>query len=418
MVNFELFKIRCLFREGIKDDYEKNGIYSIVNLVNGKQYIGQTRNGLATRILQHQGDLFKRNKRENRHLVNSFNKYGANNFACYILEYAPDDISFNELVKWLNEAEVRWIRYYRKLVGDEMLYNQNDGGDGINPTKEYRKNLSNSIRLANQRPEVKASKSLGQKKRYKNPEERKKTSVSLKKAYKNPELRKQNSEVQKKRFKDPKEHEKMSVAMIIANKEHPEYSERKSASQKKRFEKQEERDKMSVIVSKRYEDPEEHIKTSITTKEAFKDPIKRKKLSDRNIRRYARPGEREKESERQKKSYREKPERKEKQSMSHLKFYENEDNYNEFLAWHKIANETNKERNARKQMYLSCILVPFLYWYPHFSRTSKNHKLTIIATILKECNKRNIHEVTYKTIQQFIKVIYKQVKKKRKTQNA
>lgn len=416
MVNFGLFKIRCLFREGIKDDYEKNGIYSIVNLINGKQYIGQTRNGLATRILQHQGDLYKR--RDNRHLVNAFHKYGADNFACYILEYAPNDITFEELIKWLNDTETKWIRYFRNILGDRMVYNQNDGGDGINPTKEYRENLSCSLKKAYENPALREQARRITTKRYKTPEERKKTSISLKKAYENPELRKQNSDAQKKRFEDPKEHEKMSIAMKNAYEEHPEYHIKNSISQKKRFEKQEERDKISAIVSKRYENPEEHIKTSITTKEAFKDPVKRKKLSDRNIRRYARPGEREKESERQKKSYKEKPERKEKQSKSHLKFYKDEDNYNEFLTWHKIANKTNKERNSRKQMHLSCILVPFLYWYPHFSKSSKNHKLTIIATILKECNKRNIHEVTYKTIQPFIKVIYKQVRKKRKTQNA
>lgn len=411
MVNFGLFKIKCLFRERIKDDYEKNGIYSIVNLTNGKQYIGQTRNGLATRLLQHQGDLYKR--RDNKHLVNAFHKYGADNFACYILEYAPENITLKELIKWLNKAEVKWIRYFRNILGDEMVYNQNDGGDGINPTKEYRENLSRALKKTYKSPALREQARRITTERYKNPKEREKTSISLKKAYENPELRKQNSEVQKKRFKDPKEREKMSAAMTVAHKEHPEYGERKSASQKKRFEKQEEHDKMSAIVSKRYEDPEEHIKTSVTTKEAFKDPAKRKKLSDRNIRRYARLGEREKESERQKKSYREKPERKEKQSKSHLEFYKNEDNYLKFKTWHKQSNATNKERNERKQMHLSYILIPFLYWYPHFSRTSKNHKLTIIATILKECNKRNVHEVTYKTIQSFVKIIYKQVKKKR-----
>lgn len=413
MVNFGLFHIHCFFREGIKENYEKNGIYSIVNLLNGKQYIGQTRNGLATRILQHQGDLLKRNKRENRHLINSFNEYGVNNFGCYILEYAPDNLSSDELIKWLNVAEVKWIRYFRNALGDRMLYNQNDGGDGINPTKEYRQNLSRSLKKAYENPILRQQARKITLKRYEDPEERKKTSLSLKKAYENPELRKQNSEVQKKRFEDPEEHKKISEAMIVTHKEHPQYGERKSVSQKRRFEKQEERDKMSAIVSKRYKDPKEHIKTSITTKEAFKDPVKRKKLSDRNIRRYARSDEREKESERQKKSYKEKPERRKKQSKSHLQFYKNDENYKRFREWHKHSNKTNKERNEKIQYSLICILLPFLYWYPHFYKVSKNYKLKIITVILNECNKRNIKEVTYRTIQPFVENIYTQVKKKR-----
>ena len=414
MVNFGLFHIHCFFREGIKEDYEKNGIYSIVNLLNGKQYIGQTRNGLATRILQHQGDLLKRNKRENRHLVNSFNHYGADNFGCYILEYAPDNLTQLELIKWLNDAEVKWIRHFRNLLGDRMLYNQNDGGDGINPTKEYRENLSNSLKKTYENPVLRQQAREITLKRYEDPAEHDKTSKALKKAYENPILRQQAREITLKRFGDPKEHEKLSIAMIDAHNEHPEYREQKSKSQKKRFEDPKEHEKLSAIISKRYEDPKEHEKTSITIKKAFEDPIKRKKLSDRNIRRYARPGERQKESERQKKSYKEKPERREKQSKSHLKFYEDDENYAYFCKWHKQSNKTNKERNEKIQYGLNCVLLPFLYWYPYFYKSSKNHKLNIIATILKECHKRNVSIVTYRTIQPFVHIIYEQVRKKKR----
>jgi group I intron endonuclease len=93
------------------------GIYCIENLVNGKRYIGQSKN------IYHRWDYHKSNLNNNRHyngyLQKSWNKYGADNFKFYILEKC--------ILKELNEKEKSWISYYNTK---EAGYNLTYGGDG------------------------------------------------------------------------------------------------------------------------------------------------------------------------------------------------------------------------------------------------------------------------------------------------
>lgn len=60
------------------------GIYKITNLVNGKIYIGSTKN-MRMRLWKHRA-LLRHNKHHNQHLQNSWNKYGEDNFDYCILE--------------------------------------------------------------------------------------------------------------------------------------------------------------------------------------------------------------------------------------------------------------------------------------------------------------------------------------------
>lgn len=66
----------------------KSGIYKIVNLVNGKLYVGSTVN-LYNRKSQHFSSLMT-NCHKNPYLQNAFNKYGINTFKFEVLEYVED----------------------------------------------------------------------------------------------------------------------------------------------------------------------------------------------------------------------------------------------------------------------------------------------------------------------------------------
>ena len=61
------------------------GIYEIYNKINCKRYIGQSIN-VRTRLLKHRNFLNK-NKHQNNHLQNSWNKHGEDNFEFRVLEY-------------------------------------------------------------------------------------------------------------------------------------------------------------------------------------------------------------------------------------------------------------------------------------------------------------------------------------------
>ena len=73
------------------------GIYCIENIMDGKKYIGQSKN-IYTRWYQHKLEL-NYNKHGNRYLQNAWNKYGENNFKFYIIEKCSEDE--------LNEKEIK-----------------------------------------------------------------------------------------------------------------------------------------------------------------------------------------------------------------------------------------------------------------------------------------------------------------------
>lgn len=62
-----------------------SGVYQIVNLINGKRYVGSSKN-INQRIAQHKRAL-RKNRHVNNYLQNSYNKYGENLFEYSVLLY-------------------------------------------------------------------------------------------------------------------------------------------------------------------------------------------------------------------------------------------------------------------------------------------------------------------------------------------
>ena len=104
----------------------KSGIYKIINKINGKYYIGSSKD-ISNRIKQHFHNL-RHDKHINPYLQRSYNKYGDDAFYHEVVEYVNDHMLF--------EAEERHISTSDK----ELLYNIGavGGGDNISdhPNKE------------------------------------------------------------------------------------------------------------------------------------------------------------------------------------------------------------------------------------------------------------------------------------------
>ena len=92
----------------------KSGIYKIVNKLDGKYYVGSTKD-FDTRWKEHIYDL-DRNIHHNNHLQNAWNKYGEQNFIFEVVEECE--------IEKLFETEQKYIDNYIMYILNKYLLNK------------------------------------------------------------------------------------------------------------------------------------------------------------------------------------------------------------------------------------------------------------------------------------------------------
>lgn len=104
----------------IKNLKNQVGIYSITNKINGKVYIGQSKN-ISDRRLEHIRDL-KSNRHVNWHLQRACNKYGIENFKFDVIEFCDE--------RELTDKENYYINKF-KTLDKHRGYNLKKAEDGV-----------------------------------------------------------------------------------------------------------------------------------------------------------------------------------------------------------------------------------------------------------------------------------------------
>ena len=126
-------------------------IYSILNKVNGKIYVGLTID-VKRRFKEHKSEL-RSGIHYNSHLQRAWNKYGEDAFEFNVLEYCSDDK--------LSDNESWWIDYFdstNKLKG----YNQITGGKCNNGSANPMYNKHHSIESRKKMSESRKGKHTGE----------------------------------------------------------------------------------------------------------------------------------------------------------------------------------------------------------------------------------------------------------------
>jgi len=88
-----------------KSTKKVSGVYCIENAINGKMYIGSSKN-LYSRSGWHRNSL-QNNKHHNQHLQNAWNKYGEESFCIFVIELVHLDL--------LRKRESYYIQQYNTL---------------------------------------------------------------------------------------------------------------------------------------------------------------------------------------------------------------------------------------------------------------------------------------------------------------
>jgi len=170
-------------------------VYKIQNKINGKIYIGMTKNSLEERVSNHL---------ENKSIIGqALRKYGLQSFDVSII-----DVAKNREV--LADKEMYWICFYDCKAPNG--YNLTDGGDGIiDPSEEIKRNITKAMTGRKASVETKEKMSSSHKKRFENNPELKE--ISRNSGYKNrgkvrsEETKKKIGDAQRGRINGPQSEE-------------------------------------------------------------------------------------------------------------------------------------------------------------------------------------------------------------------
>lgn len=197
----------------------ESGIYEIVNLVNGKRYVGSAV-GIPKRWQYHRDDLNKR-KHHNRHLQASWNKHGPDKFAFRVLEYcSPGHLiereqhhmdlgcDYNIAPKAGSCLGVRHTAAARKRMSEARM--------GMTRTDESRRKQSLATKGIKKTPAQIAAQAAGTRRSFQNPERLKLHSEAIRKSY-TEDLRLVRAEQSKARWADPAYRESMREKISISH---------------------------------------------------------------------------------------------------------------------------------------------------------------------------------------------------------
>lgn len=199
-----------------KDERKPYGYtYRATNLVNGKNYIGQTvagrwkdgQNAIKERWKEEVGEAYRREARgENlRYIENAIIKYGPENF-----ELLEQDVACSQ--SELDAKETRGIKDYDTMNPDKG-YNLKEGGRGGRLSEVAKENLSKAGTKKWQEKEYREKQTKERQERAKGPDWLKKMSEINRARAKDTDWVKKMTEINQKIARNPQSQEKMSKAL-------------------------------------------------------------------------------------------------------------------------------------------------------------------------------------------------------------
>lgn len=243
-----------------------HGVYEILNLENGKRYIGSSAKGVEARLAGHIKRL-RANRHGNRHLQSAWNLYGESAFALRAIFHcsAQDCVEFEQ--HFMDQQPRDTLYNLAPKAGSILGLKWSDESKG---NLEHKAKRAAAIKTSWTDPERKAKMSSAMKAIWKDPEYRARFSDARKATWKDPECKVKISAAIKFAWKDPECRAKVSTAMktLCAD---PTYKAKKIATAKVMWAANPERKaKMSVDKKAMWSDPEFKAKMSANAKIAMK----------------------------------------------------------------------------------------------------------------------------------------------------